>query len=69
MVGYPDPLDVLEVTDKVKDYLAEIGRRGGQAKGKAKVRGDSEYYKRISAKAAKARKAKRASDSGTGSKK
>lgn len=45
---------------KIKDYLAEIGRRGGQTKGKSKVRGDSDYYKRISAKAAQARKAKAA---------
>lgn len=41
-----------------------LGRRGGKAgTGKAKVRGDSDYYKRISAKAAAARKAKRTTDS------
>jgi hypothetical protein len=54
---------------KVKKYLASIGSKGGKATGKAKVRGDADYYKRISKKAAAARKAKRASDSGTGSKK
>jgi hypothetical protein len=54
---------------KVKKYLASIGSKGGKATGKSKVRGDADYYKRISKKAAAARKAKRASDSGTGSKK
>jgi hypothetical protein len=57
------------MTDKIKDYLASIGSKGGKATGKSKVRGDADYYKRISKKAAAARKAKRASDSGTGSKK
>lgn len=40
-------------------YLAAIGKKGGETKGKSKVRGDAEYYKAISAKAAKARKKKR----------
>jgi hypothetical protein len=44
--------------DKVKEYLASIGSKGGKATGKAKVRGDTDYYKRISAKAAQARKDK-----------
>jgi hypothetical protein len=58
------------VTDRIKDYLSQIGSKGGRSgTGKAKVRGDADYYKRISAKAAKARKAKRAADSGDGSKK
>ena len=52
------------VTDKVRDYLANIGSKGGKATGKAKVRGDTDYYKRISQKAAAARKAKRNADSG-----
>ena len=48
------------MTDKeVKAYLASIGSKGGRATGKAKVRGDAEYYRTISQKAAKARKAKR----------
>jgi hypothetical protein len=42
----------------LQEYLAHIGSQGGKKGGKAKVRGDSSYYKRISAKAAKARKAK-----------
>jgi hypothetical protein len=46
------------MSDKIKDYLASIGSKGGKATGKSKVRGDADYYKRISAKAAKARKAK-----------
>jgi hypothetical protein len=57
------------VIDKIKDYLAQIGSKGGKATGQPKVRGDTDYYKRISKKAAAARKAKRNTDSGTGSKK
>jgi hypothetical protein len=48
------------MTDKkVREYLASLGKKGGETTGKSKVRGDSAYYKRISAKAAAARKAKR----------
>jgi hypothetical protein len=49
------------VTSKsVREYLSRIGKRGGAAgKGASKVRGDAEYYKRISRKAAKVRKQKR----------
>ena len=52
---------VQPMNDKtVREYLAGIGRKGGQAgTGKRKVRGNAEYYKRISAKAAKARNDKR----------
>jgi hypothetical protein len=43
----------------VKQYMAEIGAKGGaiggKATGKVKRRGDSAYYKALSAKAAKAR--------------
>lgn len=47
----------------LREYLATIGKRGGESgRGKSKVRGDSSYYKRISAKAAKARAAKRAKE-------
>lgn len=53
----------------VKEYLASIGSKGGKTTGAAKVRGDSDYYKRISAKAAKARKAKRTASSASGGKK
>ena len=42
----------------VKAYLSSIGRKGGKATGATKVRGDSDYYKEIAAKAVKARKAK-----------
>ena len=48
------------MTDTLKEHLRKAGAIGGLATGKAKVRGDANYYKRISAKAAKARKAKRA---------
>jgi hypothetical protein len=40
----------------VKDYLAAIGSKGGKAKGKRKARGDSDYYRKLAAKSAKARK-------------
>jgi hypothetical protein len=43
--------------DEVKRYLASIGSKGGKTTGASKVRGDAAYYKRISRKAAKARKA------------
>ena len=46
-------------TKGAREYLASIGSKGGKAKGKSKVRGDTDYYKRISQKAAEARKAKR----------
>jgi hypothetical protein len=42
-----------------REYLASIGSRGGKAKGKVKARGDSDYYRKLAAKAAKARKAKK----------
>jgi hypothetical protein len=42
-----------------REYLSIIGRVGGQATGKAKVRGDAAYYKRIAGLAAAARARKR----------
>jgi hypothetical protein len=49
---------------KISDYLADIGKRGGKAgKGAAKKRGGSSYYKRLAAKSAKARAAKRRKES------
>jgi general stress protein YciG len=42
----------------ISKYMAEIGRKGGQAKGHSKVRGTAEYYKSISQIAAAARKSK-----------
>ena len=47
---------------EVRDYLASIGSKGGKAGGESKIRGDADYYKRISAKAAKSRRAKRKTD-------
>lgn len=45
--------------EEIKRYLASIGKKGGEAgTGKSKLRGGTSYYKRISALAAKARKAK-----------
>jgi hypothetical protein len=44
----------------IREYLRLIGKRGGAAgTGSSKVRGDAEYYRRISRKAAKVRRAKR----------
>lgn len=43
---------------EIAAYLATIGRKGGQAKGSAKVRGDAAYYRALAAKSAKARRAK-----------
>ena len=44
---------------EIRDYLASIGRKGGETQGETKVRGDAAYYSRIGKKAARARKAKR----------
>jgi hypothetical protein len=46
------------MTDTLREHLRKAGMKGGKATGKAKVRGDAEYYRTISKKAAKARKAK-----------
>ena len=51
---------------KITDYLAEIGRKGGQAKGKSKMRGGADYYSRIGKKAAKAKAKRRAVNQGAG---
>ena len=33
---------------EIREYLAKIGAKGGEAgTGKSKIRGDSEYYRRI----------------------
>lgn len=48
------------MSDKsVREYLASIGKKGGETKGESKVRGGTEHYKAISALAAKARAKKR----------
>lgn len=46
------------IDPNVKAYLSSIGKKGGQKTGDAKVRGDAEHYRKMSEKAAKARKAK-----------
>lgn len=50
----------MAVATELSKHLAAIGKKGGEAKGKTKVRGDAEYYSRIGKKAAaaKAKKAK-----------
>ena len=48
----------------IREYMAAIGAKGGAAgEGTSKVRGSTEYYKRISRKAVKARNAKRKKES------
>ncbi|MGY8644424.1 MAG: hypothetical protein ACKVJU_25435 [Verrucomicrobiales bacterium] len=47
-----------EPTDAVRSYLAQIGAKGGSIKGAGKKRGDSEYYRALARKSAKARKEK-----------
>jgi hypothetical protein len=48
------------MSDEIRRFLSKIGTRGGESgHGAAKRRGSSAYYKRLSAKAAKARAAKR----------
>lgn len=48
--------------DEIKRYLASIGSKGGKTTGASKRRGEAAYYKRISKKAAQARKRKAAND-------
>lgn len=45
----------------IREYMASLGEKGGKATGASKRRDqdDPDYYKRISAKAAKARAANR----------
>ena len=46
--------------EEIKRYLAAIGSKGGKAgTGTSKRRGGPDYYKRLSKRAAKARKARR----------
>jgi hypothetical protein len=52
------------VVDTLREHLRKAGAIGGKAKGKAKARGDADYYRKLAKKSAKARKDK-ASDSGT----
>jgi hypothetical protein len=46
------------MSSKISEYLASIGKKGGEAKGPSKARGDADYYKKLAAKAAAARKKK-----------
>ncbi len=49
----------MKFTKEQMEAFKETGRRGGESgTGKAKVRGNAAYYKKISKLAAKARKAK-----------
>lgn len=34
----------------VSEYMRQIGKKGGEADGKRKARGDSEYYRKLVAK-------------------
>ena len=47
-------------SEEIRRYLASIGSKGGKTTGASKRRGDAAYYKRISKKAAQARKRKAA---------
>jgi general stress protein YciG len=49
----------MKLTKEIREYMRSIGADGGRAVGQSKVRGDAEYYQRISRKAAAARAAKR----------
>ena len=50
--------------EATRKYMAGIGSKGGKAGGASKRRGDAAYYKRISKKAAQARKRKAANAPG-----
>ena len=42
----------------ISDYLASIGKKGGQATGKTKRRGNAAYYRELAEKSAQARREK-----------
>ena len=44
---------------EIRDYLAEIGAKGGKTTGKSKVRGDSAYYRRLRKKRDEKKKGRR----------
>ena len=44
----------------IREYMAALGRKGGKATGKVKVRGGKEYYRRIALKGNAAKRAKKA---------
>lgn len=48
---------------RLRKYLRQIGSKGGRAAGERKRRGDAEFYRELSRKAAAARAAKRAENS------
>ena len=51
----------------VRDYLKQIAKKGGESgKGKSKVRGGPDYYRRIALKAAAAKRAKKKSQAKQG---
>ena len=42
----------------ITDYLASIGKKGGQATGKTKCRGTAAYYRELAQKSAEVRREK-----------
>jgi hypothetical protein len=51
----------MTIKSDLSKYMATIGAKGGRAGGGRKVRGDTDYYRRIAKLAAEARKKKAAS--------
>ncbi len=50
------------IIDALKSYFARMGRKGGKTTGACKVRGDSEYYRKLGRKSATARRKAALSD-------
>lgn len=44
------------MTSEMKKHLAEIGRKGGRAKGESKSRGDSDYYRKLAKRSNQAKR-------------
>jgi hypothetical protein len=42
----------------ISDYLSSIGKKGGQAKGRTKRRGNAAYYRELAKRSAAVRRAK-----------
>jgi hypothetical protein len=50
------------MNEAIRQYLAEIGGKGGKATGKSKLRGGKDYYRQMAVKSAAVRRRKARAD-------
>ena len=48
-----------DIPQSLREYMARLGKRGGEAKGKSKRRGDKAFYRELALKSAAAKARKR----------